>query len=106
MTSNDSSVPSYDSGQPLTVSCVFFFFNDGATTDFYALPLPDAFPFYFTGTDTFTYTVTDKGTTAGVSDPKGAVGTVTVTVTEVNQPPGRAPVRTPATRSNPMPSPA
>jgi len=37
--------------------------------------------------DTFTYTVEDDGTTEGQPDPKQGVGTVTVTVTEVNDAP-------------------
>jgi hypothetical protein len=41
----------------------------------------------FNGTDTFTYVIEDDGTTAGQPDPQRATGTVTVTVTEVNDPP-------------------
>ncbi|HND55006.1 MAG TPA: Ig-like domain-containing protein, partial [Pirellulaceae bacterium] len=39
------------------------------------------------GPDTFTYTVTDNGTTAGAADPKSATGTVTINVAAVNDPP-------------------
>ncbi len=45
---------------------------------------PDA---NFNGTDSFTYTVTDNGTTNGVADPKSDTATVSVTVTEVNDAP-------------------
>ena len=37
--------------------------------------------------DTFTYTIVDDGTTNGAADPQSATGTVTVTVTEVNDQP-------------------
>ncbi len=47
-------------------------------------------PANFSGTATFNYTVRDNGTTNGVADPKTAVGTVTVTVTPVNDPPTAA----------------
>src|SRR4051794_28283918 len=45
------------------------------------------------GTDSFTYTVTDNGTTAGANDFKSDTATVTVTVTEVNDEIGRASCR-------------
>ncbi|MFO1062601.1 MAG: Ig-like domain-containing protein [Pirellulales bacterium] len=45
-------------------------------------PAPD-----FAGTDTFFYEVVDNGLSNGVSDPKTALGTVTVTVTPVNDAP-------------------
>lgn len=47
----------------------------------------------FFGSDQFTYTVCDNGTTGSppVSDPKCAIATVEVTVTEVNDPPVPAP---------------
>lgn len=41
----------------------------------------------FVGQDTFTYTVQDDGTTDGVAAPTTSIGTVTVNVTEVNDPP-------------------
>ena len=41
-------------------------------------------PENFNGTDTFTYRVQDNGRTGGVSDPRDAAGTVTVTVLAVN----------------------
>src|SRR5436305_1594921 len=45
---------------------------------------PDA---NYNGPDSFTYTATDNGTTNGAADPKSDTGTVTVTVTEVNDAP-------------------
>ncbi|MFN9606128.1 MAG: tandem-95 repeat protein, partial [Planctomycetota bacterium] len=44
-------------------------------------------PQYFNGTDTFFYIVTDNGFSGTVSDPQSALGTVTVTVTPVNDAP-------------------
>jgi VCBS repeat-containing protein len=41
----------------------------------------------FNGIDTFTYRVVDNGLTKGASDPRDAVGTVTVTVVAVNDGP-------------------
>lgn len=41
----------------------------------------------FHGTDTFTYTVTDNGTTGGVSAPRSATAIVTINVAEVNDAP-------------------
>ncbi|MFN9912076.1 MAG: Ig-like domain-containing protein, partial [Pirellulaceae bacterium] len=44
-------------------------------------------PLNFFGTDTFTYTIEDDGTTNGVADPERATATVTVTVLPVNDAP-------------------
>ncbi|MEO8494770.1 MAG: Ig-like domain-containing protein, partial [Planctomycetota bacterium] len=44
-------------------------------------------PADFVGTDTFTYRVTDDGLTNGQPDPKSAIGTVTVTISAVNDAP-------------------
>ncbi|MDZ4850413.1 MAG: tandem-95 repeat protein [Pirellulaceae bacterium] len=41
----------------------------------------------FNGTDTFFYTITDNGQTNGLPDPRSTRGTVTVTVTSVNDAP-------------------
>ncbi len=41
----------------------------------------------YNGPASFTYTVTDNGTTNGVADPKSATATVTFTITEVNDAP-------------------
>ena len=45
---------------------------------------PDA---NYNGSDTISYTIQDNGTTNGVADPKSAMGTVSVTVTPVNDAP-------------------
>jgi hypothetical protein len=51
---------------------------------------------YFFGTDTFTYTVTDRGDPDGSSNgaATSAAGTVTITVNHVNQPPAIGPIGT------------
>ncbi|MFN8763349.1 MAG: tandem-95 repeat protein [Pirellulaceae bacterium] len=41
----------------------------------------------YVGQFIYTYTVQDNGTTGGAADPKQALGTVTINVTEVNDPP-------------------
>ena len=41
----------------------------------------------YNGSDSFTYTVTDNGTTNGVNDFKSDTATVTITITEVNDAP-------------------
>ncbi len=41
----------------------------------------------FSGLDTFTYTITDNGTTAGLAAPLSSTATVTVTVLDKNDPP-------------------
>ena len=54
--------------------------NGGADVSY----TPDA---DYNGPDSFTYTVTDDGTTNGVLDAKSDTATVNVTVTEVNDKP-------------------
>ena len=71
-----------ESNQTLTITAV------GAASNGQVTLLPDGSVRYtpnagFGGTDSFTYTVTDNGTTNGVVDPKSAVGTVTVDVSSV-----------------------
>ena len=44
-------------------------------------------PNNYVGTDTFKYSVTDDGTTGGNPDPKTVEGTISVTMTPVNDPP-------------------
>ena len=44
-------------------------------------------PAEFNGLDTFTYTITDDGTTNGAADPLSVDGLLSITVTEVNDPP-------------------
>jgi hypothetical protein len=82
---NDDAGPPNESGQTLTVTAV----TQGAHGTVTFTPTgvsytPDA---NFNGSDSFTYTVTDNGTTNGAADPKSDSATVSITVTEVNDKP-------------------
>ncbi len=84
---NDTPGPANESGQSLTVTPGTFATGQGGTvefggTNFTYTPAPNFF-----GSDTFSYTVTDDGTTNGVADPLGLDATITITITEVNDPP-------------------
>ena len=87
---NDSTGPANESGQTLTVTAVTqgahgsVAITGGGTGVSYT---PDA---NYNGPDSFTYTVTDNGTTNGLADHKSATGTVSITVTEVNDAPSAA----------------
>ena len=82
---NDLKGPANEAGQTLSVSAV----SQGAhgtvttngTTTTYS-PAAD-----YNGPDSFTYTITDDGTTNGLADPRSSTATVSVTVTEVNDSP-------------------
>lgn len=83
---NDSPGPN-EANQTITVTGVQTTSAAGGTVSLVAgvityTPAPS-----FSGTDTFTYTVTDNGTTLGVPAPLSSVGTITITVIEVNDPP-------------------
>ena len=81
---NDTAGPG-ETGQTLSVISV-----DGASVGTVSLQgstMTFTPPANFFGTATFNYTVRDNGTTNGVADPKSAVGTVTVTVSPVNDDP-------------------
>ena len=77
--------PANESGQTLTVTGVGTA-GHGAVTlvNGVIAYTPDA---DYNGPDSFTYTISDDGTTAGVADPLTATATVNVTVTEVNDQP-------------------
>jgi hypothetical protein len=87
LTTNDSSGPANESSQARTVTAVQATASTHGTV---TLSLgnvtytPDA---NYNGPASFTYTVTDNGTTHGSADPKTDTGTVNVTVTEVNDAP-------------------
>ena len=66
--------------------------TDGTTTTY--TPDPD-----YNGPDSYTYTITDDGTTNGVADPKSDTATVSVTVTEVNDTPTRSLTARPSPRT-------
>ncbi|MFO0897089.1 MAG: Ig-like domain-containing protein [Pirellulales bacterium] len=84
---NDTPGPSNEAGQALSVTGVSATSAAGGTVVLNSGVITYTPPADFHGTDTFTYTVTDDGTTNGSSDPRQTTATVTVTVTEVNDPP-------------------
>ncbi len=86
---NDTVGPANESGQALTVTLAAaahgtVTINPDGTLAYN--PAPN-----FNGTDTISYTVRDDGTTNGQPDPRAATGTLTVTVTAVNDAPTLAP---------------
>lgn len=85
LTGNDSAGPANESTQTLSVTAVAS--GTGGTVAIVngAVELTPAANFF--GTATFTYTVQDNGTTNGVSDPKSGNGSVSITVTSVNDVP-------------------
>src|SRR5207248_1612437 len=85
---NDSTGPANESTQTLTVTAVGA--ASHGTVSFTASGVTYTPNANYNGSDSFTYTVTDNGTTNGVSDPKSSTATVSVTVTEVNDAPTAA----------------
>ena len=82
---NDVKGPANESGQTLSVQSVGTATHGTVTLVGGVVQYaPDA---DYNGSDSFTYVVTDDGTTAGVADPKTATATVTITVTPVNDKP-------------------
>ena len=82
---NDSTGPANESGQTLTITAVSTPAHGTAVVQSGKVKYtPDA---DYNGTDSFTYTATDNGTTNGVADPQSDTATVSVTVTEVNDAP-------------------
>jgi subtilisin family serine protease len=84
--SNDSAGPE-ENGQVLTVTSVQTASQNSGTVSLVGGEIRYTPPDNFFGSDTFTYTITDNGTTAGIANPLTAIGTVTVLVREVNDPP-------------------
>ena len=83
---NDSEGPANESGQTLTIS-------DLSTPGHGTVAIEAGKIRYtpteadYNGSDSFTYKITDNGTTAGADDFQSDTATVSVTVTEVNDPP-------------------
>ena len=83
---NDSGGPANESGQTLTIS-------DLSTPGHGTVAIEAGKIRYtpteadYNGADSFTYKITDNGTTAGADDFQSDTATVSVTVTEVNDPP-------------------
>lgn len=84
---NDSTGPANESAQTLTVTSVSAASVHGGTVSLTAGTITYTPPANYNGSDSFTYVVTDDGTTAGGADPRMATGTVSITVTEANDAP-------------------
>src|SRR5207302_36051 len=95
LTANDSRGPANESGQTLTVTAVGSAGHGTASLSGGSITYTPAAD--YNGPDSFSYTVTDNGTTNGAADPKTAAGTVQITVTEVND----APTATDDSKSTP-----
>ncbi|MEZ6114529.1 MAG: Ig-like domain-containing protein, partial [Pirellulaceae bacterium] len=95
LTSNDSPGPANESNQTLSVASVSSTSTQGGTVVLSGSSVVYTPAANFNGQDTFTYVVTDNGQTNGSNDFKTATGTVTVTVSAVND----APVATNDTQS-------
>jgi hypothetical protein len=88
LTANDSRGGGSDeAGQTLTVTSVTGVTSNAGTVAISGGNVRYSPAADYNGTFVFNYVVTDNGTTNGVADPKSATGTVTVTVTEVNDAP-------------------
>lgn len=86
---NDLPGPANESSQSLTITAVDTLSDEGGTISFVSGVITYNAPAGFVGTDFFTYTVTDNGTTNGGADPKSTVVNVRIDVvdfipTEVN----------------------
>ena len=82
---NDSKGPANEFGQTLTITAVSTPAHGSAVVQSGQVKYtPDA---DYNGSDSFTYTATDNGTTSGVNDFKSDTATVSVTVTDVNDRP-------------------
>ncbi len=84
---NDVAGPANESAQTLTITGVSQTSTQGGSVS-----LVDGRVVYtpqenFSGTDTFTYTISDNGTTAGLAAPLSSTATVTVIVADKNDPP-------------------
>ena len=90
---NDVPGPANEAGQTLAFSGVDPQSANGGTVVvqganvIYTPPLNFPYASTVPVADTFTYIITDNGTTNGISEPKSSRGTVTVTVTPVNDAP-------------------
>lgn len=87
MIADDLPGPPAESGQTVLFDGVEPMSNNGGTVVIDGANVIYTPPADFVGTDTFFYTVIDNGTSGGLPDPQRSTGTVTVTVTPVNDAP-------------------
>lgn len=88
LTANDSPGPANESGQTLSISNLPATSTNGGTLSLNSGNVIYTPPANFNGTDSFSYTVTDNGTTNGSPDPLSSTSvTATISVTAVNDAP-------------------
>src|SRR5205814_1231566 len=87
LSSNDVAGPANASSQALTVTAVSATADTHGTVSLAAGTVTYTPAADYNGPASFDYTVRDNGTTAGADDFKSDTGSVSVTVTEVNDPP-------------------
>jgi hypothetical protein len=79
---NDSTGPANESGQTITLTSVSATSAQGGTVTLSGGVVTYTAPIGYVGPDSFTYTITDNGTTAGAADPKTATATVNISVVD------------------------
>ena len=84
---NDRPGPANEAAQTLVITSVSPLSQRGGTVTLSGPTVSYAAPAGLTGDDSFTYVVTDDGTTAGAPSPMTAMATVHVTVTDTNEAP-------------------
>ncbi len=76
-----------ESNQSLTVTATSQTSTLGGTVTLVGNTVTYSPPANFDGVDTFTYQIQDNGTTNGLPDPRSGMGTVTVNIVAINDPP-------------------
>ena len=84
---NDLKGPTNESSQTLTITGVSGISAQNGSVSLVAGQIVYTPPANFSGTDTFTYTITDNGTTGGLPAPLSSTATVTINVLDKNDPP-------------------
>jgi hypothetical protein len=87
LTANDSAGPANESDQTLRIVAVDSISVAGGTVVLVGDRLVYTPPSNYSGPDSFTYTITDNGTTAGVAAPLTATATFSLTVLDKNDAP-------------------
>ncbi|MEO8269604.1 MAG: cadherin-like domain-containing protein, partial [Aureliella sp.] len=84
---NDVAGPANEAVQTLNITAVSATSIKGGTLTLVGGVITYTPPANYSGADSFTYTVTDNGTTAGAAAPLSAVGTVNLQISDQNNPP-------------------